>query len=52
MFCYRISGTTIAEKTGFQRKNIYNQTKKILELIGKKSVKEIKGKDINNLMEK
>jgi len=52
MFCYKISAEKLANATSFQRKNIYKQTKSILQLIGKTSVKEVKGKEVNNLMEK
>ena len=45
-----ITQSLISEKTNVNRSNIRETTKKILSLIGKKNVTEIRGKEISELV--
>tara|TARA_R110000765_G_scaffold116972_3_gene210320 strand:- start:17 stop:898 length:882 start_codon:yes stop_codon:yes gene_type:complete len=46
-----ITKDSIAEKTGYSRWVIWRQTKSILQLVGLESVKELKGKELNEIGE-
>ena len=51
IFLRDITRKSISSQTGFSENKIYKQTKKILELVGINSTKEIKGIDINRIGE-
>ena len=50
LYCFEITSREIAEKTGFSRDSLYRQTKKVLSYFNRKSLREIKGQRIENLI--
>ena len=50
LYCFEITSREIAEKTGFSRDSLYRQTKKVLAYFNRKSLREIKGQRIENLI--